>query len=484
MKYSRRGLLLFAALFFTAVPSRAQETSADPTLSDLVRTLDENKLDETVRRIVERAMAAVELAEAKATRKNAEIQLTVNELSDQLARKDSEILELNNLLKAERANVSSLSNKLTEYDSKIEILRDSTSRLNAILLRSQNENEELKQRVESLHTSMSLSEKAYYDALGRAEAAESKIAETSMNVNFDSITELTNKLEALEKSNQDLKSKLDGYRYRSSLLEQNLIKDSEIISELVNENGKLTQQTIELTNKFNELETASIRLKEEKEIANQKLMKINEELINLQRILPTADSLSRLNEENVNLRRNMETALADRDSIAAALKVNQMEIIETMRVVKESANAIRMARAERDAALAKLTSISSVEQANVLELQEKLRRYQDEISALRIALVSSIPVSIPLNPQDSSVIVEKPVDTSNVVSIPPERKKLDLNSASFEELAGVPEIGETRARAIVWYRENVKNLMQIEELKNVPGFNDDRIKALQIRFDL
>ncbi|HBW47876.1 TPA: hypothetical protein DEF17_08120, partial [bacterium] len=446
----RRGLLLFAALFFTAVPSRAQETSAEPTLSDLVRTLDENKLDETVRRIVERAMAAVELAEAKATRKNAEIQLTVNELSDQLARKDSEILELNNLLKAERANVSSLSNKLTEYDSKIEILRDSTSRLNAILLRSQNENEELKQRVESLHTSMSLSEKAYYDALGRAEAAESKIAETSMNVNSDSIIELTNKLEALEKSNQDLKSKLDGYRYRSSLLEQNLIKDSEIISELVNENGKLTQQTIELTNKFNELETASIRLKEEKD----------------------------------KLRQKFETALADRDSIAAALKVNQMEIIETMRVVKESANAIRMARAERDAALAKLTSISSVEQANVEELQEKLRRYQDEISALRIALVSSIPVSIPLNPQDSSVIVEKPVDTSNVVSIPPERKKLDLNSASFEELAGVPEIGETRARAIVWYRENVKNLMQIEELKNVPGFNDDRIKALQIRFDL
>jgi competence ComEA-like helix-hairpin-helix protein len=56
---------------------------------------------------------------------------------------------------------------------------------------------------------------------------------------------------------------------------------------------------------------------------------------------------------------------------------------------------------------------------------------------------------------------------------------LDLDRASYEELAAIEEIGPTRARAIVWFRENIRPIRTEEDLKSVPGFNDERVEMFR-----
>jgi len=57
--------------------------------------------------------------------------------------------------------------------------------------------------------------------------------------------------------------------------------------------------------------------------------------------------------------------------------------------------------------------------------------------------------------------------------------KLDLNRASVEQLVGLPGIGETKARAIVEYREKNGPFRKAEELMNVKGIGEKTFEKLQ-----
>lgn len=48
-------------------------------------------------------------------------------------------------------------------------------------------------------------------------------------------------------------------------------------------------------------------------------------------------------------------------------------------------------------------------------------------------------------------------------------EKLDLNSATVEQLQALPGIGASKAYAIVQYRENVGPFLEVEQLTEVKG---------------
>ncbi|HLV66770.1 MAG TPA: helix-hairpin-helix domain-containing protein [Polyangiaceae bacterium] len=56
---------------------------------------------------------------------------------------------------------------------------------------------------------------------------------------------------------------------------------------------------------------------------------------------------------------------------------------------------------------------------------------------------------------------------------------VDLNSASEQELARVPGVGETRARKIVEYRKRNGRFQRLDDLRRVEGFSDDLISAMR-----
>jgi len=50
--------------------------------------------------------------------------------------------------------------------------------------------------------------------------------------------------------------------------------------------------------------------------------------------------------------------------------------------------------------------------------------------------------------------------------------KVDINTASFEELVNIPYIGEYTANNIIKYRQEQGSFANIEQVKNVKGIRD------------
>ncbi len=63
-------------------------------------------------------------------------------------------------------------------------------------------------------------------------------------------------------------------------------------------------------------------------------------------------------------------------------------------------------------------------------------------------------------------------------------EKANLNSATEEELAADPNIGPDLARKIVEYRENVGDFTSYDELKEVEGITDTKIKQINEHFEI
>ena len=57
--------------------------------------------------------------------------------------------------------------------------------------------------------------------------------------------------------------------------------------------------------------------------------------------------------------------------------------------------------------------------------------------------------------------------------------KLDLNTASVRELEDLPNIGETRARAIIQYREERGGFSSVAELTSVPGIGSGILESIK-----
>lgn len=62
--------------------------------------------------------------------------------------------------------------------------------------------------------------------------------------------------------------------------------------------------------------------------------------------------------------------------------------------------------------------------------------------------------------------------------------KLNLNSATVEELAACPAIGPDLAKKIAEHRENVGDFASAEELKDVDGIDDAKAKEIEKSFEI
>lgn len=78
---------------------------------------------------------------------------------------------------------------------------------------------------------------------------------------------------------------------------------------------------------------------------------------------------------------------------------------------------------------------------------------------------------------DSNVETESKNNSSN--SEGNEKNKININSASIEELDSLPGVGEVTAQKILDYREENKEFKSIDEIKNVKGIGENKFNNLK-----
>lgn len=84
-------------------------------------------------------------------------------------------------------------------------------------------------------------------------------------------------------------------------------------------------------------------------------------------------------------------------------------------------------------------------------------------------------------PNKNEILNENSTNTDQLVSKPDsisEDGKININTASKEELMTLPNIGDKRAQAIIDYRDT-KKFETIEEIKNVTGIGEKFYQAMQ-----
>ncbi|MBL4889085.1 MAG: helix-hairpin-helix domain-containing protein [Candidatus Lindowbacteria bacterium] len=168
----------------------------------------------------------------------------------------------------------------------------------------------------------------------------------------------------------------------------------------------------------------------------------------------------------------------DRNTLANELAANRKEIIEATRVINATEVALRKAYREREQ-LTALVGKQMIDANSSDTVWARITEYEREVTALRLVLSGAFdqtPTRLEIAPP---VVVEpkreqpfKPVQT-------PSNGILDINTASLDQLANIPGLSLKRARAIIWYRDTVGQFNSVDDLKSVPGFNDEKIEAVR-----
>lgn len=510
-----RGLRGIAALSigvicFAATPATAQ--SVAPPAAESIS-------DEQVRRIVERAMAAVSLAEAEADKRIAELQIQLislqQDLSEEREASDSAVLrraELEQRADTLAAEVTSLTKEIGELRTENEkltareaglksefdtALQSLTIRLNTAVA----EKNELQERINSLHTRIGLLERQIGDHEEQRKRLSETWADSVAAVRLENseseaeLARLRSEKNELADQNAELKSRLAGEIAAGT--EQESLRMS--LESARDENRELREKMAALRDAVHDSAASLSALRQELETVRSTKRELEGALQkNYDRIADISSRTEVLEAENADL-------AATQSELTEALMASRHEIALALAAIEKSEETITSLREERDRSLAMRESPESKDHSLLLnQLRAENRSYRAEIDALREILFSvqeearvvtepPAPPVVEITPAPETAPVRKvvppavepadhthPAQVEPVDAPSPESKGGSFwNNASYETLAGFESLDEAKVRAIIWYRTNIGSILSTEDLKFVPGFNDETIEALR-----
>lgn len=91
-----------------------------------------------------------------------------------------------------------------------------------------------------------------------------------------------------------------------------------------------------------------------------------------------------------------------------------------------------------------------------------------------LMVVAALSIQI----QAAHAIAPQDADTSAMQSVSM-TQKINLNTASQSELESLPGVGASKAKAIIAYRENIGEFLEVEQLTEVRGIGEKMLNKIR-----
>ena len=122
-----------------------------------------------------------------------------------------------------------------------------------------------------------------------------------------------------------------------------------------------------------------------------------------------------------------------------------------------------------DTSIINLSKKIEDEMVIIIYSKEDLQKYKDNLSTK--AIEDEIKKEI--------ISIDKNNKAEINIDLKEDNGKININTASKEELTTLPGVGESKAEAIIKYREDNGNYEKIEDIKNVSGIGESAFEKIK-----
>lgn len=122
-----------------------------------------------------------------------------------------------------------------------------------------------------------------------------------------------------------------------------------------------------------------------------------------------------------------------------------------------------------DTSIINLSKKIEDEMVIIIYSKEDLQKYKDNLSTK--AIEDEI--------KKEKISIDKNNKAEINIDLKEDNGKININTASKEELTTLPGVGESKAEAIIKYREDNGNYEKIEDIKNVSGIGESAFEKIK-----
>ena len=129
-----------------------------------------------------------------------------------------------------------------------------------------------------------------------------------------------------------------------------------------------------------------------------------------------------------------------------------------------------------DTSMINLAKQLTNEMVIIIYTKEEVEKYTNQEEIIKIVekecICPKVENNACFNNNENNSLIEENNKENEVVEENKQNDKINLNTANLEELQTLSGIGESKAKAIIEYRNEHKKFNNIEELKQVSGIGD------------
>ena len=159
-------------------------------------------------------------------------------------------------------------------------------------------------------------------------------------------------------------------------------------------------------------------------------------------------------------------------------QVTDAAVVTSMKDAPETAEEAKEPKFEIESYILPETTSDETSHVNLPKIEAPQQNYSESISE-EAAAVSQAAPNVSTNIPDTSAILPQATLAEDVTAVQVEDKRVNLNTATLEELDALPGVGPSTAKNIIAYRETHGGFAAPEEIMNVKRIGEKTFQKLK-----